>query len=32
MEVTVWYSTESMADYIIDHTVLKSHHCVKALL
>ena len=32
MEITVWYSTESMADYIIDHTVLKRHHCVKAML
>lgn len=29
MDVRVWYSTESMADYIIDHTNLKKHRCKK---
>lgn len=32
MEVKIWYSTESMADFIIDHSVLKRHRCIKARL
>lgn len=32
MKVTVWYSSESMADYIIDHTVLRKHRCTKRKL
>ena len=32
MKVTVWYSSESMADYIIDHTVLRKHCCTKRKL
>lgn len=29
MKFTVWYSTESLADYIIDHTDLRKHECLK---
>lgn len=32
MKFTVWYSTESMADYIIDHTDLRHHECAKRKL
>ena len=32
MDIKVWYSTESMADYIIDHTVLRHHNCRKMQL
>ena len=32
MNIQVWYSTESFADYIIEHTVLKKHACTKCLL
>ena len=32
MNVTVWYSSESMADYIIDHTGLRNHRCLKRRL
>ena len=32
MKFTVWYSTESMADWIIDHTDLRRHECTKARL
>ena len=29
MDFTVWYSSESMADFIIDHTLLRKHNCTK---
>lgn len=29
MDFTVWYSSESMADFIIDHTLLSKHNCIK---
>lgn len=32
MDVTIWYSSESLADFIIDHTVLKRHRCTKRRL
>ncbi len=32
MKFTIWHSTESFADYIIDHTALSHHQCVKRKL
>lgn len=32
MDVTIWYSSESLADFIIDHTVLRRHRCTKRRL
>lgn len=32
MNIIVWFSTESMADYIIDHTDLRKHRCEKRKL
>ena len=32
MKFTIWHSSESFADYIIDHTVLHRHDCTKRKL
>jgi len=29
MNFTIWYSSESMANFIIDHTLLSKYNCTK---
>ena len=29
MDFTIWHSSECMADFIIDHTLLREHNCTK---